>query len=268
MDALEKGFGLEELRVDPQSGEVTGPGGREKLDRKVMDVLLHMARHAGHVVAREDLLAALWPGTVVTDDALTRCFYELRRHLSHAGGDERYRALVETLPKRGYRLNGTVVPMAPESSAHPPEPRKRLPTWAVAAGAAILLAVIALLLVKQLPTASTNDPAIARKGSIAVLPFLDMSAEKDQGYLAYGVTEEIIDRLSQSENLVVISRTSSFSLQDESLDVPTIGKRLNVAHVLEGSVRKAGDRLRITAQLIDVSSNAHVWSQTYDRHHR
>ena len=92
-----------------------------------------------------------------------------------------------------------------------------------------------------------------------------MSAEKDQGYLAYGVTEEILDRLTQSENLVVISRTSSFSLQDESLDVPAIGKRLNVDYVLEGSVRKAGDRLRITAQLIDVSSNAHVWSQTYDR---
>ncbi len=265
MDALEKGFGLEELRVDPQSGEVSGPGGREKLDRKVMEVLLHMAQHAGHVVAREDLLATLWPGTVVTDDALTRCFYELRRHLSHAGGDERYRALVETLPKRGYRLNGTVVPLTPDSGVHPPIPRNRLPTWAVTTGAAILLAVIALLIVKLLPTTSTNDPAIARKGSIAVLPFLDMSAEKDQGYLAYGVTEEIIDRLTQSENLVVISRTSSFSLQDESLDVPTIGKRLNVAYVLEGSVRKAGDRLRITAQLIDVSSNAHVWSQTYDR---
>ena len=92
-----------------------------------------------------------------------------------------------------------------------------------------------------------------------------MSAEKDQGYLADGVTEEILDRLTQSEDLVVISRTSSFSFQDESLDVPEIGKRLNVAYLLEGSVRKAGDRLRITAQLIDVSTNAHVWSQTYDR---
>ncbi len=92
-----------------------------------------------------------------------------------------------------------------------------------------------------------------------------MSAKKDQGYLAYGVTEEILDRLTQSKNLAVIARTSSFSLQNESLDVPAIGKRLNVDYVLEGSVRKARDRLRITAQLIDVSSNAHVWSQTYDR---
>ena len=264
MDALEKGFGLEELRVDPQSGEVSGPGGREKLDRKVMEVLLHMARHAGHVVAREDLLAALWPSAVVTDDALTRCFYELRRHLSHAGGDERYRALIETHPKRGYRLNGTVVPLVPESVDGPPVPKKRLPTWAVAAGAAILLAVIAVLLLMQ-SRAPAVEASKARTRSIAVLPFLDMSAENDQGYLADGVTEEILDRLTKAENLVVISRTSSFSMQDESLDVPTIGKRLDVAYVLEGSVRKAEDRVRITAQLIDVSSNAHVWSQTYDR---
>ena len=265
MAALEKGFGLEELRVDPQSGEVSGPGGREELDRKVMDVLLYMARHAGHVVAREDLLATLWPDAVVTDDALTRCFYELRRHLSHAGGDDRYKALVETLPKRGYRLNGTVVPLAPDPGIHPSAARKRMPTWAVATGAAILLGVIALLLVTQSPRSPTDDASSAQSSSIAVLPFLDMSAEKDQGYLAYGVTEEILDRLTKSENLVVIARTSSFSLQQESLDVPTIGKRLNVAYVLEGSVRKAGDRIRITAQLIDVSSNAHVWSQTYDR---
>ena len=265
MDALEQGFRLEELRVDPQSGEVSGPGGIEKLDRKVMDVLMLMARHAGHVVTREELLAALWPGAVVTDDALTRCFYELRRRLSHAGGDESYRALVETHPKRGYRLNGTVVPLNPEPGVQPPAPRKRLPTWAVATGAAVLLAIIAALLFMQFRPAPPGGPSSASKRSIAVLPFLDMSAEKDQGYLSNGVTEEILNRLSQSENLVVIARTSSFSFEDESLDVPEIGKRLNVAYVLEGSVRKASDRLRITAQLIDVSTNAHAWSQTYDR---
>jgi len=265
MDALEQGFRLEELRVDPQSGEVSGPGGSEKLDRKVMDVLVLMARHAGHVVTREELMAALWPGAVVTDDALTRCFYELRRHLSHVGGDERYRALVETHPKRGYRLNGAVVPLNPEPGVQPSAPRKRLPTWAVATGAAVLLAIITALLVMQFRPALQSGPSSASTRSIAVLPFLDMSAEKDQGYLSDGVTEEILDRLSQAGNLVVISRTSSFSFQDESLDVPEIGKRLKVAYVLEGSVRKAGDRFRITAQLIDVATNAHAWSQTYDR---
>ena len=101
--------------------------------------------------------------------------------------------------------------------------------------------------------------------SIAVLPFLDMSAAKDQGYLSDGVTEEILNRLSQADNLRVIARTSSFSMRDEALDVPEIAARLGVEYVLEGSVRRSGEQMRITAQLIDVSTNAHVWSRTYDR---
>jgi TolB-like protein/Flp pilus assembly protein TadD len=92
-----------------------------------------------------------------------------------------------------------------------------------------------------------------------------MSAEQDQGFFSDGVTEEILNRLSQAANLRVISRTSSFALRDETLDVPQIGARLNVNYVLEGSVRKADGRVRITAQLIDVSTNSHLWSETYDR---
>jgi TolB-like protein/Tfp pilus assembly protein PilF len=92
-----------------------------------------------------------------------------------------------------------------------------------------------------------------------------MSAEQDQGFFSDGVTEEILNRLSQAENLRVISRTSSFALRDQTLDVPQIGARLNVNYVLEGSVRKADGRVRITAQLIDVATNSHLWSETYDR---
>ncbi len=250
------GFQLEELRIDPLTGEVAGSGGREKLDPKVMQVLAYMAQHAGQVVSREDLLAHLWPNAVVTDDALTRCFYELRRQLSHAGGDERYRALLETLPKRGYRLNGKVTPVPP---------KRRILTIALAISAAALVTGIVAMFLARSADAPEVSPAAATPNSIAVLPFLDMSAEKDQAFFSDGVTEEILNRLSQSENLRVISRTSSFSFKDESLDVPQIGERLNVAYVLEGSVRKARDRVRITAQLIDVSTNSHVWSETYDR---
>ena len=113
---LAQGFKLGAIRVDPLTGEVSGPGGREKLDPKVMDVLVFMAQHAGKVVSREDLLAKLWPDTIVTDDALTRCFYELRRQRSLAGGGEEYRSAFETLPKRGYRFNGEVTrnPQSPD----------------------------------------------------------------------------------------------------------------------------------------------------------
>lgn len=249
------GFQLDELRIDSLTGEVAGPGGREKLDPKVMKVLVHMAEHAGQVVSREDLLAQLWPHAVVTDDALTRCFYELRRQLSHAGGDERYRKLLETLPKRGYRLNGKVTRL---------QSKRRTWTMTIAIAAMLLATGIVALYLVLAPDKS-GDPSAPLPSSVAVLPFLDMSAEKDQAFFSDGITEEILNRLSQSENLRVISRTSSFSFRDESLDVPQIAERLNVAYVLEGSVRKSNDRVRITAQLIEVSTNSHVWSETYDR---
>jgi TolB-like protein/DNA-binding winged helix-turn-helix (wHTH) protein len=268
MDALDQGFQLDGLRVIPETGELSGPGGRVKLDPKVMSVLVLMARHPHEVIAREALLAQLWPGVVVTDDALTRCFYELRRHLSQAGGDERFRDLIETLPKRGYRLNAEVKAVAPtpELTEFPaPEPAPRRNGRLVAIAAAVLLAVAAGIYAwwwsdRTRAPAGTDDVH-----AIAVLPFLDMSAEQDQGFFSDGVTEEILNRLSQAENLRVISRTSSFALRGETLDVPQIGARLNVNYVLEGSVRKADGRVRITAQLIDVSTNSHLWSETYDR---
>lgn len=272
MNTLAQGFTLDALRVEPRTGIVTGPGGRERLDPKVMDVLVLMAGRPGEVVLREDLLAALWPNVVVTEDALTRCFYELRRHLGRATGDDRFRTLIETVPKRGYRLHATVGPLTVQAEPAAPAPSlasaSRLSGrsrggWAALGAAAALLAVGAALFTWR---GLSEKPAVAEgPHAIAVLPFLDMSAQKDQGYFSDGVTEEILNALSQAENLRVISRTSSFALRNETLDVPGIAKRLGVDYVLEGSVRKSGGRVRITAQLIDVTTNSHVWSQTYDR---
>ena len=101
--------------------------------------------------------------------------------------------------------------------------------------------------------------------SIAVMPFVDMSAEKDQAYFADGIAEELLNLLTKIPQLRVISRSSAFSFKGQNLDIPEIGKRLNVAHILEGSVRKAGNQVRITAQLIEARSDTHVWSETYDR---
>lgn len=227
-----------------------------------MDVLLLMARHAGHVVLREDLLAQLWPNQVVTDDALTRCFYELRRQLSLAGGSERYKAMLETLPKRGYRLNAAVTPLEAPAHAGSPRAPKRRPI-AMAIGAA---AAIALLIFLGLRFAGPKTPSVAASSySVAVLPFVDLSAAQDQRYFSDGISEEILDRLANIRQLRVIARKSSFSFRDEKVDIPEIAAKLGVTHVLEGSVRRSGDRLRITAQLIDASSNSHIWSETYDR---
>jgi TolB-like protein/DNA-binding winged helix-turn-helix (wHTH) protein/tetratricopeptide (TPR) repeat protein len=265
-NAFEQGFLLGELRIDPQDGEVTGPGGAEQLDPKVMNVLLLLAEHAGHIVSREDLLSRLWPNAVVTDDVLSRCIYELRRQLSQAGADEQLRAIIETVPKRGYRLNGEVTSLpSPSDADSPRRPRRAL--LAVAALAAV--AIIVWLAVGRSPggVESQPDPATAvlTAASIAVLPFLDMSAGQDQGYLADGITEEILNRLTRAGNLRVISRTSSFAFRGKPVDIREVAEQLDVSHVLEGSIRRSGNTVRITAQLIAASDNAHVWSDTFDR---
>ncbi len=256
-NALDQGFLLDGLTIIPQDGSVAGPAGQEKLDPRVMDVLVMLASNAGHVVQREDLLAKLWPGAVVTDDVLSRCIYELRRQLSQAGGDEQLKALIETVPKRGYRLNGEVALLAASSITAPPAGGRRrfwLALAAIPAAALLWFGGRALL-----------DPDAAKTYSIAILPFEDMSAAKDQGYLADGIADEIINRLMRTGDLPVIARSSSFAFRGMPVDVNEIARRLKVTHVLEGSVRKAGERIRISAQLVAAADNSLVWSETFDR---
>lgn len=261
------------LYIDLSSGRVEGPGGRQQLDPKVAGVLAMLAEHAGSVVGREDLLTRLWPNVVVTDDALSRCLYDLRRQLALAGGSDEYRSLIETLPKRGYRLNGEPhpaadAPAAPPPAAPPPvaapqaEPvsARRGTWWAVAAAALVAAALLGILLFRPF----TPDPGPGGEFAIAVLPFADLSESGNQQYFADGMSEEIIHRLSQFSGLRVMSRTSSFLFRERPLDVTDIASRLKVTHVLEGSVRKSGERVRVTAQLID-RSGAHVWSEVYER---
>ncbi|HWN07369.1 MAG TPA: tetratricopeptide repeat protein [Steroidobacteraceae bacterium] len=263
--ALERGFRLDALTIDPQAGEVTGPGGREKLDPKVMDVLLVLARNAGQVVLREDLLARLWANTVVTDESLSRCIYELRRQLSLAGGDERYKAMFETVPKRGYRLNAPVTPIAPPA-AEPPAVRPQRPSrlHVVAILGAIAVVVAAWLLIDR-PGREQPAPPDAEPYSLAVLPFDDLSEAQDQAHFSDGISEEILNRLTNTRTVRVIGRTSSFSFRGQASSIPDIAGKLDVTHVLEGSVRKAGNRLRITARLVEAASNSQVWSESYDR---
>lgn len=263
---LDQGFQLGTLRIDPKACEAAGPGGLERLDPKVMDVLVMLAQHAGDVVLREDLLARLWPNVVVTDEALSRCIYELRRQLSQAGGSPRYKEMIETLPKRGYRLTGEIAPIRPQPISGPAIHSRKLQVAAIiAVVVVILLAVFLGRRMASSPAAPPPSSVAAAANSIAVLPFADMSERQDQGYLSDGIAEEILNRLAQSESLRVIARTSSFSFRGEKLDASAIAGKLKVSHILEGSVRRSGDHVRVTAQLITASDNSHVWSQTYDR---
>ena len=207
-----------------------------------------LAERSGQVVAREALLDRIWPGVVVADESLSRCIYELRRQLAPAAGDEQnYKEVIETLPKRGYRLNGEVTLVAAAGASSGGSTRRRRTAWVLAGFVVAILAVIAWrgMHLTQPDSARSNTAGY----SLAVLPFDDMSETQDQAYLADGVAEEILDKLNQSKDLRVIARTSSFMFRGSRLDIKEIARKLKVSHILEGSIRKSGDFRRADRSL-------------------
>lgn len=253
-------------RIDGQPIPATG---------KVFDTLVYFVQHAGQLLDKETLLAAVWPKVVVEESNLTQTIHTLRRVLGERPGEHRF---IVTVPGRGYRFVADVTQVADEDAAptsvtpvHEPQsriawPRKQV--WAAGLIAVILVLVglSSYVLRKPDPVAPERAEAVAAVPAVAVLPFVDMSEKQDQAYFADGLSEEILNLLAQSASMRVIARTSSFSFKDRpELDVATIARKLEATHVLEGSVRKSGEHVRITAQLVDGTTSAHLWSRTYDR---
>jgi TolB-like protein/DNA-binding winged helix-turn-helix (wHTH) protein/Tfp pilus assembly protein PilF len=239
-------------RADGRQVSVTG---------RVLEALVYLVERPGQLIDKRELMEALWPHVVVEEGSLTQTIHSLRRALGERPNEHRY---VATVPGRGYRFVAevNVRQVQPESHAAPSR-------WGrtVLAGAALSVATLTLivvLLMRGRGPIAEEVPARAPP-SIAVLPFIDLSLGQDQEHFAEGLSEEILNLLAHSENLRVIARTSSFAFKSRNTDVRTIAQQLAVTHVLEGSVRKAGERVRITAQLIDGSSGTHIWSETYDR---
>ena len=216
--------------VDPSVDEVSRNGAITKLERRTMQVLQYLAARSGEVVSVDDLLTGVWADVVVTPDSVYQTISALRRAL---GDDPKAPQYIVSVPRRGYRM------VAPVTTWRPPA----APAVAPASDAN-----------------SAPPPA-----SIAVLPFVDMSAGKDHEYFADGISEELIHLLAQVRDLRVPARTSSFYFKGKSENVAEIAKKLRVAHVLEGSVRTSDRRIRVTAQLILADSGYHLWSKSYDR---
>lgn len=255
-------FRLADLSVFPAAGCIEGPGGKEQVDPKVMAVLQLLAQNAGELVSRETLLNSIWEGRIVSDDVISRCIYQLRRHLQRAAGHGARRKIVRTLPKRGYLLDAAVLPLD-RAPAAPDTSRQR--HIRVAAAIAVL-ALVALSWwgaerseIDSIPTAAATTMP-----TVAVLPFTDLSETGDQAYLADGISEEIIVRLATYNELRVIGRTSSFALRNSGYGSREISDLLGAQYLLEGSVRKEGNALRISAQLVD-RDGVHLWGETFDR---
>jgi TolB-like protein len=208
--------------IVPGQNTITRRGTTVHLEPKVMEVLACLAQQAGQTVSKETLFQTVWRGTVVTDDVLTRCIVELRRAFND---DAREPRIIQTIPKRGYRLLATVT----------------------------------------LPGTAPTAAAGAVRDSIVVLPFINMSSDPENEYFADGITEEIINALAQIRELHVVARSSAFSFKGKHIDPRVVGEQLKVRTILEGSVRRADNRLRITAQLINAADGYHLWSDRYDR---
>lgn len=250
-----------------------------------MRLLLCLAEHAGEVVSIDDLLNHVWSGVVVTQDSVYQSVASLRRLL---GDDPKQPSYIETMPRLGYRMIATVSPWADQSteqtgssmasdSEHPTSATTDAPTFGPrlrsgsmwAAGVALCLALVVTFRFHDkiannnhsVSSAITPQP----QKSIAVLPFLDLTEEMNQEPFADGMTEELIDKLSNIPGLRVPAPTSSFYFKGKQISVADIAKTLGVAYVLDGSVRKSGTRLRVAARLIRADNGYVVWSETYDR---
>ena len=264
---LKHGFRLGTWEVRPLTGEVIAAAGTVHLEPKVIEVLLVLAEHSGAVVEREELLRRVWGSrAAVSDEPLTRCIAELRR----AFGDSHHApTFIQTIPKRGYRLLSPVAQVAvePQRSAETPSSPQvkalRPVRIALAMGALLVATVAGLQFRGNDAQRGAADDTVIGTNTIAVLPFIEMGSA-DDAYLGDGVADEILNRLSSVDGLRVVARTSSFAFRGSTSDVRDIAERLRVAHLLEGSVQRSGDSVRVSAQLIDARRGYQMWAASYD----
>ncbi len=273
--------------LEESNARLTVAGQVHHLDRSSFELLRYLLHHSGSVVLKADLMHAGWPARVVSENSLAKSIARLRSALDDPAGEK-----ICTVHGYGYRLcvpvelvarstHSTPTPglepvadSPPRSSPHanvdPPRSSARLLHITLLSGLLLMLLVVAWRMGAE-PAAPTATPvapaqkATATVPSIAVLPFADMSQARDQQYFSDGLADELIDQLAKLPQLRVAGRTSSFSFRGKNDDVAGIGRKLNVTTILEGSVRKSGDRIRITVQLINVADGFHLWSETYDR---
>jgi len=262
-------FGMFEL--DLRARQLRKNGHKIRLQDHPLKILTYLLERAGEIVTRQELQARLWPdGTVVDfENGLNAAMGKLRRALCESADRPRY---IETIPRQGYRFLLDVEVVEPQGSAAAADSeslrpsRFRLRPWIIAAGitAALLLLTMGFegwraIRFRPAPPASTC--------TLAVLPFLYLDPDPEGQYLADGMTEELTTQLARLEprSLAVIARTSAVAYKSGTKSIAQIGRELGADHLLEGSVRRSGDRLRITAQLIRASDQTHVWAANYER---
>jgi TolB-like protein/DNA-binding winged helix-turn-helix (wHTH) protein/tetratricopeptide (TPR) repeat protein len=261
-------------RLDGAERALLRNGQPVALPPKDLETLLVLVERAGHIVNKEELLERVWPGVFVEEGNLARHIFNLRQVLGDGPDGLKY---IETIPKRGYRfiaklhdeaesadgeINGVGVSEPAQASIRG-EPKKSLRWLMLSALSAVLLVTVILLSRYFWP--KSNPPA--QRAMLAVLPFENLSGAPAEDYFADGLTEEMITQLGQLQpgRLGVIARTSTVRYKHTKESIAEIGRELGVGYLLEGSVRRGGNRVRITAQLIQAGEQTHLWAETYER---
>jgi len=227
---------FEDYALDPDRRELTRHAEAVAIGPKAFDLLLYLIQNREHVVSKDDLLEAVWSGRIIAESTLTSHINTVRTAIGDSGEEQR---LVRTITRKGFRFVGEIK----EASADRASPRSG-------------------------PAKSEGPPVPALTlpniPSIAALPFLNLGGDMEQEYFIDGVVEDIITALSRIRWLFVIARNSSFTYKGHAVDVKQVGRELGVRYVLEGSVRKAAHRVRITGQLIDATTGAHLWAERFE----
>jgi TolB-like protein/DNA-binding winged helix-turn-helix (wHTH) protein len=250
-------FPVNDWHVSPKLNRVTHAGESVTIKHKSMAVLVFLADANGEVVTRDEIMDAIWPGMEVTDDVLTQSIVELRKAFDD---DAKHPKFIETIPRIGFRLVGDMAETeSPRSTVQ--FPRRNL--LAVFAVLVVGAAVWTILDTRD----SARNPVITvtESPSIAVLAFENLSDDVEDEYFAEGMSDEIRGLLGRIPNLKVIGRSSSHAFRLEDEDLRVIGERLGVSHILEGTVRQSGNRVRIAPELIDTATGDVIWTDTYDR---
>jgi TolB-like protein len=238
-----------ERRVQFVFGECVLDTSRRELSRgsepvavgpQVFDLLIHLIENRDRVVSKDELLDVIWRGRTISESTLTSHVNFARRAIGDNGEEQR---LIRTISRKGFRFVGDVRE-APSLGAEKSKVAEAGPS--------------------HLNITSLGALALPDQPSVAVLPFLNLSGDPDQDYFADGVVEDIIGALSRMRWLFVIARNSSFTYKGRAVDVKQVGRELGVRYVLEGSVRKARNRVRVTGQLIDATAGAHLWAERFD----
>ena len=253
-----------EFRINTAKREVRRGSAIVELEPRSYELLIYLIEHRDKAISKDELQDGVW-GTIVTDSAMTRSIMKLRQSLDDSNG-----AIIKTVRGFGYRFVAEVespqpavqpAPSQPQSQPRSQSPMKRHPMMS---GLLVAAAVIAVFLLGTVLWDMWSEPKVDPR-SIAVLPFDDMSESQDQQWFADGLAEEILNSLARTPDLSVSGRTSSFAFRESNQSIPAIADALGVAHILEGSVRREGDQIRVTAQLVRARDGMHLWSENFDR---